>query len=483
ILTQCWVQVDFTYFQTFVDVPANVTVDAFAITFNGIDDGARISIYNSAYPSGTVVAGSYVFLGGAGTSDLADLIVSGEINRVVITQMDDCPTGNNLHEARVNLNGTVVQANQAPVAVAVGDATLECAGPAGTSAALDGSGSSDVDGDALTYTWTDADGNVLATGATASVLLPVGTHVITLTVDDGNGATDTDEVTVTIEDTIAPSIAISGGPLSLWAPNHKYHTISLSGVVSVTDQCSGDLGTGSIASVSSDEPDETAGKKNGKGKGPRGGGDGNTVNDIVILDCQTVDLRAERLGGGNGRVYTVNVAAADGVDLTAAASFEVHVPHDQDTPAVADAPIFTIDAPASCAPAARTVAKVAASGDATTEAEKPALALEGTAPDAVASSELAAKAAELPAEFALEQNYPNPFNPTTTITFALPEASAIVLRVYNMMGQEIDVLVDGSLAAGRHEVRFDAAELSNGVYVYVLEAGSFRSVRRMVLMK
>ncbi|MEX0600891.1 MAG: PKD domain-containing protein, partial [Rhodothermales bacterium] len=269
ILTQCWVQVDFTYFQTFVDVPANVTVDDFAITFNGIDDGARISIYNSAYPSGTVVAGSYVFLGGAGTSDLADLIVSGEINRVVITQMDDCPTGNNLHEARVNLNGTVVQANQAPVAVAVGDATLECAGPAGTSAALDGSGSSDVDGDALTYTWTDADDNVLATGATASVLLPVGTHVITLTVDDGNGATDTDEVTVIIEDTIAPSIAISGGALTLWAPNHKYHTISLSGVVSVTDQCSGDLGTGSIASVSSDEPDETAGKKNGKGKGPR----------------------------------------------------------------------------------------------------------------------------------------------------------------------------------------------------------------------
>lgn len=72
-----------------------------------IDDGARITIYNSAYPNGTVVAASYVYLGGSGTSNLASLIREG-VNRVVITQLDDCGTGNNLGSATVTLNGVVV---------------------------------------------------------------------------------------------------------------------------------------------------------------------------------------------------------------------------------------------------------------------------------------------------------------------------------------------------------------------------------------
>ena len=101
----CFTYGDFTYFQTFVDIPATVVVTTFTIDFSGMDDGSRVSIFNSTYPSGFVVPGSYVFLGGSGTTDLSALVVSGEINRVVITQVDDCCSENNLRSAIVVLNG------------------------------------------------------------------------------------------------------------------------------------------------------------------------------------------------------------------------------------------------------------------------------------------------------------------------------------------------------------------------------------------
>ncbi|HYO54947.1 Kelch repeat-containing protein, partial [Archangium sp.] len=99
---------DFTYFQTFVDVPADTVVTHFTITFSGMDDGSRVSIYNSRYPGGLVIPGSYVYYGGTGTADLGDYIKAGETNRVVVTQVDDCCSGNNLHSAKVVLNGKVV---------------------------------------------------------------------------------------------------------------------------------------------------------------------------------------------------------------------------------------------------------------------------------------------------------------------------------------------------------------------------------------
>lgn len=104
----CMEWVDYTYFQTFVDVPAGTRVTEFKITFNGMDDGSRISIFNSAHPQGTIVEGSYVRLGGSGTTDLHSLLVQGR-NRIVITQVDDCPTGNQLRRADVVLNGQAIR--------------------------------------------------------------------------------------------------------------------------------------------------------------------------------------------------------------------------------------------------------------------------------------------------------------------------------------------------------------------------------------
>jgi hypothetical protein len=102
--------------------------------------------------------------------------------------------------------------------------------------------------------------------------------------------------------------------------------------------------------------------------------------------------------------------------------------------------------------------------------------------DRLAGAEAAAGEA-VPERFALGANYPNPFNPTTVITYDLPEARAVTLTVYDVLGRRVARLDEGVRAAGRHRLRFDASRLSAGVYVYTLEAGDFRAARRMVLLK
>ena len=70
----------------------------------------------------------------------------------------------------------------------------------------------------------------------------------------------------------------------------------------------------------------------------------------------------------------------------------------------------------------------------------------------------------IPQEWVLEQNYPNPFNPTTTIRYALPRHAEVHLTVFNTLGQQVALLYQGEQEAGFHEVRFDASELTSGIY-------------------
>ncbi len=93
------------------------------------------------------------------------------------------------------------------------------------------------------------------------------------------------------------------------------------------------------------------------------------------------------------------------------------------------------------------------------------------------------EAEEIPTEIFLAQNYPNPFNPSTAIEYGLPQSSRVTLKVFNVAGQLVATLFDGYQDAGRHEVIFNAARLSSGTYFTVLQAGSFKQVRRIVLMK
>jgi len=88
-----------------------------------------------------------------------------------------------------------------------------------------------------------------------------------------------------------------------------------------------------------------------------------------------------------------------------------------------------------------------------------------------------------PLTFALSQNYPNPFNPATTIDYEVGEKSAVSLRVFNVLGEEVAVLVNAVSPAGRYKVAFDAHGLPSGIYFYRLKAGAFSEVQKMVLAR
>jgi hypothetical protein len=91
--------------------------------------------------------------------------------------------------------------------------------------------------------------------------------------------------------------------------------------------------------------------------------------------------------------------------------------------------------------------------------------------------------ANVPTQMSLEQNYPNPFNPNTVIGFQLSVASRADLRVYDLLGREVAVLVNSEMSAGHHEVKFDAAGFASGVYLYRLQAGGFVETRKLLLTK
>lgn len=126
--------------------------------------------------------------------------------------------------------------------------------------------------------------------------------------------------TVTVNDTEAPVITVNPMAMELWPPNHQYETVTVSSLVtSVTDNCGGSIPISNvvIARVSSDEPEN-------------GSGDGNTSNDIVIAaDCKSVQLRAERQSGGNGRVYTITLQVADSKGNVRTMTKAVGVPPNQ----------------------------------------------------------------------------------------------------------------------------------------------------------
>ena len=182
--------------------------------------------------------------------------------------------------------------NTPPVANAGPDQTVECAG-ALTAVTLNGAGSSDPDGDALTYEWFEG-AQPLGTGAILQVNLARGLHVITLIVTDPSGASSSDTVNVAVVDTTPPVLSnVSVTPQSLWPPNHDMNDVVVS--YTVTDAC---CATSTTLSVTSNEP-------------INGTGDGDTAPDWEIVDEHHVRLRAERSGTGNGRIYTITITSTD----------------------------------------------------------------------------------------------------------------------------------------------------------------------------
>ncbi|MFZ1292385.1 MAG: T9SS type A sorting domain-containing protein, partial [Melioribacteraceae bacterium] len=89
----------------------------------------------------------------------------------------------------------------------------------------------------------------------------------------------------------------------------------------------------------------------------------------------------------------------------------------------------------------------------------------------------------IPNNFELSQNYPNPFNPSTKISFSLPKTSEVKLAIYNILGQEVATLINGTRNVGTYEINWDASNLASGTYIYRLQAGTNVFTNKMILMK
>jgi len=90
---------------------------------------------------------------------------------------------------------------------------------------------------------------------------------------------------------------------------------------------------------------------------------------------------------------------------------------------------------------------------------------------------------EIPLSFRLKQNYPNPFNPSTTIKFSLPSSGYATLKIYNVLGEEVAVLLDKEITTGTYEVEWNADGFTSGIYFYQLKTGSFVQTKKMILLK
>jgi uncharacterized membrane protein YgcG len=176
----------------------------------------------------------------------------------------------------------------------------------------------------------------ICAGATLEVNDPgpydVGEHTIVVT-DAADNDAEICTATLIVEDTSTPTVAEH--EVSLWPPNHKFHTIDVDDCVTVTDDCDGDVEV-EFLWASSDEV-------------VNGLGDGNHEPDIRNLTCGSVELRAERSGNENGRVYHLGWRAWDDDDNTIEGVCTVRVQHDRSgRVAVDDGEAYRIDAPAEC---------------------------------------------------------------------------------------------------------------------------------------
>ena len=268
-----------------------------------------------------------------------------------------------------------------------------------------------------------------------------GTYTVTWTYDDGNGNTLQQMQTVIVNDVTDPIITTIVSDLVMWPPNHKYETFVISDfVTAVSDNCATlVINDVYFKSVSSDELEDAT-----------GGGDGNTLEDMLIADdCMSIQLRKERQGGSNGRFYTVYLGLEDGNGNDTEAIVHVTVPTSIGNPAINDAAVFWVEGPCVNGKSAPF-----------------------TMNNNVESGLYLA-------------NYPNPFNGTTTIAFTLNEPNDITLKVYNTLGIEVATLYTGfAEAEQKYTTDFNGNMLSEGMYIYVLQSkGRILGMNKMMLIK
>ncbi len=227
-------------------------------------------------------------------------------------------TCTDFHGASSSCDATVTVADLSPPSVSCpADQTVECDdGAHGATAIFSAQASDNCD-----------PAPAVACAPPSGSTFPLGTTVDTCSASDNRGNTSRCTHSVTVVDT-RPATVIAATPAPLWPPDHKYHRIDLSDcIASIADTCDGPLDIASHARFTccaSDEPDN-------------GTGDGDTADDCVIVNSHSVDVRAERAGNGNGRVYTIHYTVTDDSNNATNHTCSVTVPHSQDgSPAIDD---------------------------------------------------------------------------------------------------------------------------------------------------
>ena len=223
-------------------------------------------------------------------------------------------------------NVTLAPANQSPVAAPAGGGTYEI-----NSSVVLGGTVSDVDGDSLSYKWMEgittlpgSEGTIVTPIGGAPVglppytieTLPLGVHTLTLQVQDSMNPPVSQDITVTIIDDMAPTLAPAPDKTILWPANHKMVPITI--FANASDNSGGPVTLS--ASVASNELQD-------------GLGDGDTPQDwttpVINNGIITLQLRAERSGKGTVRIYTVTIVATDQSGNSSTAAVNITVPHDR----------------------------------------------------------------------------------------------------------------------------------------------------------
>jgi len=315
----------------FLDVIVNAN-EPFSFIATGVDDDPAdvLTLTSSGVPSGASLTPGD---GAMGPSPLA-------------TVYDWTPTDDDaasLHVVEVTFTDSEgessscsieITVNRGPVCVVAGAPaiTFQCTSPDGAFVTLDGSSSSDPDGDDLTFAWAISNDSVSSSSTDQAVLeglFPVGVTMATLSVADGRGAVASCDVLVTVEGFTPAGVLCTTSTAMLWPPKGQLVDVEI--YILATDECADpDVVFPIIVTVSSDEPDASL-----KGSGDENGQDGYSspvaVNAVWTGNpgefTATIQLRAERDGDGDGRKYTIDVIASDGTLSEATTSCCIVVPH------------------------------------------------------------------------------------------------------------------------------------------------------------
>ncbi|HKW87592.1 MAG TPA: PKD domain-containing protein [Candidatus Acidoferrales bacterium] len=277
--------------------------------------GNQDIFYSRSTDSGATFSSPLNISNDSGMS-IATQIAADKLGNINVTWQDATPGPSQIFFSSFASGAT---ANQPPVANAGLDQTVPCAGSNGTTVTLDGSKSSDPDGDTLSFVWTNGANIVVGTAPQVTLTLTPGTYTFTLTVTDAGGLRSSAATHVTIGNSSAPTLGLTLSPRILWPPNHEL--VDVTATVNANDSCDASPAV-SLVSITSSEPDQ-------------GLGDGDQPNDIQAIgggplsfgtDVHAFLLRAERSGMGPGRIYTVTYKVVDTAGNATQTSAQVLVP-------------------------------------------------------------------------------------------------------------------------------------------------------------